>query len=93
MVKLSLVPSRTNSSQPEQYKVDLGFGEHALITRVAHGWHTAVYSTSGAPAVDRGLFGTPQDALAVLQAEVTERVADWAGDRIKTEQRRPMPRA
>ncbi|MBY0495593.1 MAG: hypothetical protein K2Y23_15400 [Cyanobacteria bacterium] len=47
------------------------------MTRHGECWTVTVHPFGG-PAIERGLFATPQDAISVFQSEVTQRLVDWA---------------
>jgi hypothetical protein len=59
--------------QPALYTVDLLNGDYANIVRGNGGWTLIIHPKDYSP-YDRGLFSTPNDALAVLEAEVNARI-------------------
>jgi hypothetical protein len=59
--------------QPALYTVDLLNGDYANIVRGAVGWTLIIHPQNLSPR-DRGLFSTPHDALAVLEAELNTRI-------------------
>ena len=53
-----------------EYRLTLGAGNVAILQLVAdNGWAMAIAHGPGRPDTERGLFGTPHDALMVLVAE------------------------
>lgn len=81
MCSLTLVGvRRSDQATGVEYVVDLPSGGHGLISGCsALGWRLVVHGPS-AVAIDRGLFGTLQDSLALLQAEEMQRLADIGAD-------------
>jgi hypothetical protein len=59
---------------PEQYTIDLLDGSYVLLCLIEEGVWAATEHRKGHRAVDRGLFGTPTDAVEVFKAEVTARI-------------------
>jgi hypothetical protein len=90
MVTLTLVPSH-QSAIPTQFRIDLYNGDYAIISAVDTGWMLQVYR-GGMPPVDRGLFGSPDDAREVLRAEVTERFVQQGLALARARQGDPQPR-
>lgn len=68
---LAWTPSRRfDHDRVYEYRLTLGGGDVAILRLVADkGWAMTVTHGSGEPDTDRGLFGTPHDALMVLMAE------------------------
>jgi hypothetical protein len=53
-----------------EYRLKLQSGDVALLRLVADkGWAMTIRHGTGQPDTDRGLFGTPDDALMVLVGE------------------------
>ena len=64
-------PSRRfQHGQPYEYHVALGADDRGILRLVAgKGWALTIVPGDTQLAIDRGLFGTPDDALMVLYAE------------------------
>ena len=77
---LSWTPARRfDHDRVYEYRLALGGGDVALLRLVADkGWAMMISHGSGAPDTERGLFGTPHDALLVLVAEFV-----FHGDRVE----------
>src|SRR5918993_5220293 len=69
---LAWTPTRRfDHHQVYEYQLALGAGKVAILRLVADkGWAMTIAAAPGRPEIDRGLFGTPHDALMVLMAEV-----------------------
>jgi hypothetical protein len=71
---LTLRPIWNRGKSPEQYSIKLLDGTYVILMRTyTDVWSATEYTPHG-PLIDRGLFGTPQDALEVFRAEVTARL-------------------
>lgn len=69
-MRLTLQPNGRSSSgyEPTSYRVELPHREIAILDRVENGgWHLTV--REGGQVIDRGLFATPDDVLALLESE------------------------
>jgi hypothetical protein len=68
---LAWTPSRRfEHDRVYEYRLAIGAGDAVVLRLVADkGWAMTVTHGSGQPDTDRGLFGTPHDALMVLVAE------------------------
>lgn len=69
-MRLTLRPNGRSSSgvEPTSYRVELPDREIAILDRVDnHGWQLTIRERG--QAIDRGLFGTTDDVLALLEAE------------------------
>ena len=74
MITLILRPV-PNLDQPlDQFTVDLLDGSYAVISLVSDGTWAVVEHRKSQPSIDRGLFGSPRDAIEVLRVEVTARI-------------------
>ena len=74
MITLTLKPIPKDSADPNQYVVDLLYGDYAILTRLSTDtWDAKVYQGDAKP-IERGLFSSPDTALAVFQTEVSQRV-------------------
>jgi hypothetical protein len=72
---LAWTPTRRfDHHQIYEYQLTLRGGEVAVLRLVADkGWALTITHAAGQPETDRGLFGTPHDALMVLVAEFGSR--------------------
>jgi len=68
---LAWMPTRRfGHHQVYEYQLRLGGSDVAVLRLVADkGWAMTITHAAGEPETDRGLFGTPHDALMVLVAE------------------------
>ena len=68
---LAWTPTRRfDHHQVYEYQMALGAGRAATLRLVADkGWAMTIVHDGVQPGTDRGLFGTPHDALMVLVAE------------------------
>lgn len=74
MVTLTLRAIPSGATHPNKYLVDLQLGDYATLTRVsANAWEAQVLTPDG-PPINRGLFSSPEAALAAFQAEVIPRL-------------------
>ena len=73
MVTLTLRPVPNLGKAPDQYLIDLLDGSYAVLTRLDHVWSVTEHKKTH-PVIDRGLFGSPDDALELFRAEVTARM-------------------
>jgi hypothetical protein len=74
MITLTLTAIPKDSADPNQYVVDLLYGDYAILTRLSpNAWDAKVYQGDAQP-IERGLFSSPDTALAVFQTEVSQRV-------------------
>ena len=81
MQVLNLVRVRPNSDRPtcaEQYKIDLYFGDSAMIVCEQDGSCSMTVISRSGGATDRGHYASLADAVAVLQAETVERLVTFA---------------
>jgi hypothetical protein len=80
-------------AEPALYTVDLLNGDYANVVRGAGVWSLIIHPQNLTPR-DRGLFSTPSDALAVLEAEVSARAwsNEVANDRKAIIARAPLDR-
>ena len=94
---LAWTPTRRfDHHQVYEYQMAHGAGQVAILRLVADkGWAMTIVHRDGQPATERGLFGTPHDALMVLVAEFVlpdDRVAppaEGAGVHRPAEMREP----
>lgn len=73
MITLTVRPIAASGAPIDQYIVDLLFGDYAILTRSNGAWSAVVHPRGEAPRA-RGLFATPQDAIAVFETEVSIRL-------------------
>jgi hypothetical protein len=74
MITLTLKAIPKDAPDPNQYVVDLLYGDYAILTRLSdNAWDAKVYQGDAKP-IERGLFSSPETALAVFQTEVSQRV-------------------
>jgi hypothetical protein len=71
MIRLELRPVG-GSYEPALYTVDLLNGDYANIVRGVGVWTLTMHPKNLTPR-NRGLFGSPYDALTLLEAEVNAR--------------------
>lgn len=74
MVTLILRPLHTANASSPQFSVDLLDGSCAMVSMVTDRICSVSVHRSGHPPTERGLFGTTQDAIELLRAEVTARI-------------------
>lgn len=74
MVTLTLRPVPNLGKAPEQYLIDLLDDSYAILTRLGKVWSVTEHRKS-TPVIDRGVYGSPDDALEVFRAEVTARMS------------------
>ena len=72
MFRLDLRPVGGSQAAP-QYRIDLLNGDYANIIGIANGWSLTIHPHQQA-SINRGLFGSPDDARALLEAEVIGRL-------------------
>lgn len=70
-VPLAWTPARRfDHDRVYEYRLALGTGDVAILRLVADkGWAMTISHANGEPDTERGLFGTPHDALLVLITE------------------------
>jgi 2-hydroxychromene-2-carboxylate isomerase len=87
---LAWTPTRRfDHHQVYEYQLALGAGNVAILRLVADkGWAMTIVHDDWQPDTDRGLFGTPHDALMVLVAEFV-----FGGDRIEDQEAEADPDA
>jgi hypothetical protein len=67
-IKLILRPVG-DQDPPDQFAVNLSKGDYAILSLLPEGmWQATVFPLHKAP-LDRGMFGSPDDALLLLEAE------------------------
>lgn len=69
-MRLTLQPNGRSSPglEPTSYRVELPHREIAILDRVENvGWHLSVRERG--QVIDRGMFATTHDVLALLEAE------------------------
>ena len=69
-MRLTLQPNGhpASGAAPTSYRVELPHNEFAIIDRISDkGWQLNVRNNGR--VIDRGLFATPDDVLAVLESE------------------------
>jgi hypothetical protein len=75
MITLVLRAIPNLDKPPVQFQVDLLDGSYAVLSLVKdHVWAVVEHRRS-APAIDHGLFGTPEDAVEMLRAALSARDA------------------
>jgi hypothetical protein len=74
METLTLRPVPNLGKAPDQYLIDLLDGSYAVLTRFDDVWSVTEHKKTS-PVIDRGLFGSPEDALEVFRSEVAARLS------------------